>query len=147
MKKILNSKWLYIGFAILLLSGYVSNIITSRACEKDVAQQIVTAYLNGNKFRNEYFVNTNDSFISPGLDFSRAHEIFNTIGAGIPIANPDKPPYRWVTVSRGYSYIPFILNVEGGWMGGTLLGDGWQVTYFTFFGIKIRIYTEHVWTS
>ena len=136
-----RSRWLPVAIGIrlaLVIAGYISNNITMRTCEQQVARWLKDDMMRGGKF-----------YVLSRHATADTLAIFDEAGGGYTLADTSAAfdDFPWCYVRRAQNSLPFIVTVESGWQLAPLFGSGQARRFLCIFGIAIPLGDDSKWVS
>ena len=117
--------------------GYVSNAVTRRKVEDEVARSMVVDVMR------------NRPFYVLAKDGNDTRALLDRAGASYTVV-PDAragPAFPWCYVTPARNSLPFIVTVDEGWVLEPLYGSGSRRRFLCLFGYYIELADEGTWAT
>jgi len=129
---------LAIGVLVIVAIGYLSNCVSTKACERQVARWIAKDIMNGRKF-----------FVLPDRA-SRSLSVFKEVGARVEVYTSTAENFNgfpWGEVGSANFRWPFVVTVKWGYVQEPLGGHGGVRRFICFFGYPLELGNASSWSA
>ena len=139
------AKKLLLLIVVLILLGYISDLISARICERRIARRIAFDIYKG----QEFFI------LRPKPDdlirlSGESLKIFQSVGAHAHAYTQGTTTFDgfpWGDVHRATIRFPFIVSVHWGYVEAPLSGEGGSQMFLCLFGIAIPLFDSGGWVT
>jgi hypothetical protein len=125
---------------LLVPVGYLSNLVTKRACERRSARDAV-AGIEQDGVRVPWVYVLNESPVNSASALT---------AVGTPVRPCKSKPsefdcWPWVEIFPAETIRPYVVSVRSGFVAAPLAGRGTLTRYFCLFGIAVKVSEVSLW--